>query len=340
MASNIWLSMPLLMLSELESAMAMIEARDQKEILQVKDSWQEALEEASEILSWPDSLVIQYNPATWRSHHYVVSMRFITYPWDDLTVFEFTTPNNILPFDCLEQKFAKVGVMLHEIGHLVDDARWGIGLKASAEASEEFITGEQRAELFAFACHPVAAFEANLALVESTARLLGIDLGKHSKEVAAIETMGHAGLAGDADPIDVLKGIQDLGVPMDSILEGYLAIISFSMAGLTTVPEMNCSRGLGIKRPADLDRANWWLCQYLRDEMGLEELQEKLMGVDYFAFSEEGHDPLECLDFGYINRENAKENMSRARKYFGEEPCFRDLLRAVEALEARMSLAF
>jgi hypothetical protein len=70
------------------------------------------------------------------SHHYVVGMRFITYLWDDLTVFEFITPNDILPFDCFGQNFAKAGVMLHEIGHLVDDARWGIDLKALAGASE------------------------------------------------------------------------------------------------------------------------------------------------------------------------------------------------------------
>jgi hypothetical protein len=184
----------------------------------------------------------------------------------------------------------------------------------------------------------VAAFEANLALVESTARSLGIDLGKHSKAVAAIETMGHAGLAGDVDPIGILKGIQDIGFPMDRILNEYLTVFSFSMAGITTVPEMNCSRGLGIKRSEGLEMANWWLCRYLRDEICLEEHQEKLMGVDYFAFSEEEHDPLECLDFCYINRVKAKENLSRARKYFGEEPCFGDLLRAVEALEASMSL--
>ena len=326
------------MLSELESAMAMIEARDQKEVLEVKDGWQEAMEGASEILSWPDSFVIQYNPATWRSHRYVVGMRLVSYPWDELTVFEFTTPNGMLPFDCFGQKFAKVGVMLHEIGHLVDDARWGFDLEALAQDSEEFITREQRAELFAFACHPVAAFEANLALVESTTRLLGINLGRHSKTMAAIETMGHAGLAGDADPIEILKGIQDLGFPVDRILEGYLAVFSFSMAGLTTVPEMNCSRGLGIKRSECLERANWYLCQYLRDEIDLDELQENLIGMDYLAFSEEGYDPLECLDFGYVNREKAKENLSQARKYFGEEPCFEDLLRSVEALETRTSL--
>lgn len=324
------------MLSDMESAMALVEGQELQAVSAVKDAWQQALNHASKILKWPDRFIVQYNPAIWRRSRYPVGMRLLSDPFADHLIFEFATPNYVLPFDCFEPEMAKLGVMLHEFCHLIDDERWGFDLGGLAEEAGEFITREQRAELLAFACCPIALFEANLALVESTARMLGVDLGEHSRALAAVETMGHAGLAGDMDPLEVFRSAQADGVPADKIVEEYLCTFAFSLAGLTTAPDNNERQGLGIKRSRDLAQANGWLCLYLRGGMDLEELQELLEGIGYYAFSEEGYDPLDSLDFAYIDRRAARENIERAKRYFAEEPCFGDLRRSVEEMGARV----
>ncbi len=320
----------------MESAMALVEGQELQAVSAVKDRWQQALDEAAKILKWPDRFLVQYNPAIWRKSRYPVGMRLLSDPFADHLIFEFATPNYVLPFDCFGPERAKVGVMLHEFCHLIDDARWGFDLGSLAEEAEEFITREQRAELLAFACCPIGVFEANLALIESTARMLGVELGEHYRALAAVETMGHAGLAGDADPIEVFRSVQAEGLPTDKILEAYLCTFAFSLGGLTTAPDGNERRGLGIKRSRDLDQANEWLCRHLRGEMDLPKLQELLDGIGYFAFSEEGYDPLDSLDFAYIDRRAARENIERAKGYFAGEACFGDLRRAVEEMGARV----
>jgi hypothetical protein len=324
------------MLSDMESAMALVEGQNLDAISAIKDGWQQALDEASNILKWPDRFLVQYNPAIWRRSRYLVGMRLLSDPFADHLIFEFATPNYILPFDCFGPERAKVGVMLHEFCHLIDDERWGFDLGSLAEEADEFITREQRAELLAFACCPIGVFEANLALVESTARMLGVKLGEHSRALAAVETMGHAGLAGEADPIEVFRSVQAEGLSADEILEEYLCTFAFSLAGLTTAPDKNERLGLGIKRSRDLTQANEWLCRHLRGEIELEELHERLAGVGYYAFSEEGYNPLDSLDFAYIDRSAAGENIERARMYFAGEECFGDLRRAVEEMGARI----
>ncbi|MFB3765481.1 MAG: hypothetical protein ACE14P_09565 [Methanotrichaceae archaeon] len=320
------------MLNDMESAMALVEGQKLEAVSAVKDEWHLALEEASKMLKWPDKFIVQYNPAIWRRSHYPVGMRLLSDPFKDYLIFEFATPNYILPFDCFEFKMAKIGVMLHEFSHLIDDERWSFDLSSLAIEAGEFITREQRAELLAFACCPIGVFEANLALIKSTARMLGVELGRHSQALAAIETMGHAGLAGGADPIEVFKEAKADGVPADKIIEHYLCTFSFSMAGLTTTPDLNESQGLGIKRSKDLTQANKWLCQHLKGEVDLSELQMHLEDIGYYAFSEEGYDPLGCLDFTFVDRMAAKENISHAKSYFMEEPYFSDLLNATETL--------
>jgi hypothetical protein len=50
-------------LSDLESAMALVEGLELEAVSSVKDWWQQAMEEASKILKWPEHFVVQYNPA-------------------------------------------------------------------------------------------------------------------------------------------------------------------------------------------------------------------------------------------------------------------------------------
>lgn len=324
------------MLNDMESAMALVEGQKLEAVSAVKDKWLLALEEASKILKWPERFIVQYNPAIWRRSHYPVGMRLLSDPFKEYLIFEFATPNYILPFDCFELGRAKIGVMLHEFSHLIDDERWGFDLRSLAIEAGEFITREQRAELMAFACCPIGVFEANLALIMSTARMLDVELGDHSKALAAAETMGHAGLAGEADPIEVFKETQGEGIPADKILEHYLCTFAFSLAGLTTTPNLNERQGLGIKRSKDLTQANKWLCQHLRGEVDFPKLQDLLEDIGYYAFSEEGYDPLSCLEFTCVDRMAAKENISHAKSYFAEEPCFMDLLNATEALRMKL----
>ncbi len=141
-----------LMLSDLESAMALVEGQELEAVSAVKDGWQQALEDASKILKWPEGFTIQYNPAIWRGSRYTVGIRLLSNPFDDILIFEFSTPNYVLPFDCFASPNAKVGVMLHEIAHRIDDARWGFDLRGLRREAGDYITREQRAELLAFAC--------------------------------------------------------------------------------------------------------------------------------------------------------------------------------------------
>lgn len=320
----------------MESAMALVEGQKLESVSAVKAEWQQALEAASKILKWPERFNVQYNPAIWRRSRYPVGMRLLSDPFNDHLIFEFATPNYILPFDCFDLGMAKVGVMLHEFSHLIDDDRWGFDLRSLAAEAGEFITREQRAELLAFACCPIGVFEANLALITSTARMIGAKLGESLKPLAAVETMGHAGLAGEADPIEVFREAQADGIPADKILEHYLCTFAFSLAGLTTTPELNESKGLGIKRSKDLAQSNKWLCKHLRGELDLTELLELLEHVGYYALSDEEHDPLSSLDFTFVDRMASKKNISHAKSYFAEEPCFMDLLKASEALSIKL----
>jgi hypothetical protein len=249
------------MLSDLERAMALVEGQEQQEVSAVKDRWQEALDDASKMLKCSDRFMVQYNPAIWRGSRYVVGMRLLSGPWAEHLIFEFATPNYVLPFDCFEPPMAKIGVMLHELAHLIDDARWGFDLDSLAKEAGEFVTREQRAELLAFACCPIGAFEANLALIQATARMLGVELGQHGKVLAAVETTGHAGLVREVDPVEVYREIQAEGILVDRILEEYLCTFVFALAGLAAVPDQNLRRDLGIKRSRDLTKANEWLCR-------------------------------------------------------------------------------
>lgn len=324
------------MLSDLESAMALVEGQELEAVSSVKDWWQQAMVEASEILKWPERFVVQYNPAIWRGSRYVVGMRLLSDPWSELLIFEFATPNYILPLDCFTEAGAKKGVMLHELAHLVDDNRWGFDLGELRKEAGQFVTREQRAELLAFACSPLEVYQANLALVQSTAWMLGVDLGQRTKALAAVETAGHAGLPRKVDPIDVYREIQGEGIPMDRVLQAYLCTFVFALAGLATVPDDNLRDDLGIKRSEDLTQANEWQFRHLRGEMGYAELQEWLDGVGYYGFSQKDYDPLSCLDLSCVDRKTAAENVDGARSYFGEEPCFADLQIAIERLGGRL----
>jgi hypothetical protein len=324
------------MLSDLESAMALVEGQELVSVSSVKDWWQQAMEEASRILKWPERFIVQYNPAIWRGSRYVVGMRLLSDPWAELLIFEFATPNYILPFDCFGEGGAKKGVMLHELAHITDDDRWGFDLGGLAAEAGEFVTREQRAEMLAFACSPLEVFQANLALVQATAWMLGVDLGQHDKALAAVETAGHAGLPREVDPIDVYREIQAEGIPVDRVLESYLCTFVFALAGLVTVPGQNLRQDLGVKRSKDLTMANDWLCKYLLGEMDLSELQKQLEGVGYYGFSRKDYDPLSCLDLSCVDRKAAGENIAHARSYFGEEPCFVDLRMAVDKMEMKL----
>ena len=119
-------------------------------------------------------------------------------------------------------------------------------------------------------------------------------------------------------------------------MERYLWTFVFALAGLTTVPELNDRQGLGIKRSRDLRQANERVCSYLRGEMDLPELEEMLLEIGYYVFPDEEHDPLGSLDFTWVDRKIARENIALARERFAERAQLEDLLGAVEKLEMRL----
>jgi len=316
--------------------MALVECQQLLAVSSVKDSWQQAMDSASKILKPPEKFIVHYNPAIWRGSRYTVGIRLLSDPWSHHLIFEFATPNFALPGDCFSSDKAKMGVMLHEFAHLIDDQRWGFDLRGLRTEAGDYVTREQRAELLAFACDPLAVLEANSALVQSTARMLGIDLAGHVSAWAAAETAGHAGLVRKRDPIPFFRGIQEQGVAADRILEAYLCTFVFALAGLVVVPEQNQMQGLGIKRSGDLARASEGLCRHLRGQMSPEELERLLEEVGYYGFSGEGYDPLSCLDFACVDLQAATDNLELASDYFLKEETFSDLRLAAEKIRTKI----
>jgi hypothetical protein len=330
------------MLSDLEAAIVSVEGVDPATVLWVKDAWEMARAKASSILYWPDKLIVEYNPAIWRISRFPVGIRLFSSPWIRAFVFEFASPNSRLPFDCFPSEDAKLGVMIHEIAHLIDDNAWNFDLPALIRESREYVTREQRAELLAFASAPCSIFRANQSLIESTMRALGLPRDKFQQEIramAAVETLGRIGMERSSDLVKLYEEIEEEGLPAYRILEEYISTNAFSLAGLTTAPHLNESRDYGIKRARDLTMARAYLCRYLRGQMDRSSLVSELSGLGYKVRKDEAikdYKPLSCIELGGLQAEPGEMNRSRARGFFGEcaaWSCFQDLERCLEDIE-------
>lgn len=331
------------MLSDMESAIALVEDQDPETISKVKDSWHLALAESSKVLSWPDRLIVEYNPAIWRISRHPVGIRLISSPWEKIFIFEFATPNFVIPFDCFPSIESKTGVMFHEIAHLIDDRRWGFDLRKLARDSSEYVTREQRAELLGFSGNPLGIFEANKALIESTMKKLGYDpaeLGEYLMPLAAVETLGRIGMERSDDIVGFYAEIEANVFPVHTVLEEYLAMNVFSLAGLTTEPGQNDSDAHGIKRSRDLASARVWLCEYLKGNIGIRNLEKKLGDLNYKVKIDpaiQGYNPVSSIDLKHLDPVLAEKNISSAIQIFQYEvpwKCFEDLLEALEKIDA------
>jgi hypothetical protein len=330
------------MLNELEAAMASVEGVDTTMLLEVKDAWEEAHAQASNILCWPDKLIMAYNPAIWRISRFPVGIRLLSSPWSRTFLFEFASPSSRLPFDCFPNEDAKLGVMVHEIAHLIDDNAWDFDLPALIRESREYVTREQRAELLAFAGAPCSIFNANRSLIESTMRGLRLPREKFRQEIrmmAAAETLGRIGMERSGDMVKLYEEIEEMGLPVHRILEEYISTNAFSLAGLTTAPCLNESRDYGIKRARDLTMARAFLCRYLRGQLDLLSLRSELRDLGYKVRKDEtikDHKPLSCIELASIQAGPGERNRSRARAFFGEYAgwsYFQDLERCLEEIE-------
>jgi hypothetical protein len=271
-----------------------------------------------------------------------VGIRLFSSPWSRVFVFEFASPSSRLPFDCFPSEDAKLGVMVHEIAHLIDDNAWGFDLPALIRESREYVTREQRAELLAFVGAPCSIFHANRSLIESTMRGLGLPREKFRQEIrgmAAVETLGRIGMERSSDLVKLYEEIEDEGLPAHRILEEYMSTNAFSLAGLTTTPHLNESRDYGIKKARDLHAARAYLCGYLRGQLDLSSLRSELRDLGYKVRKDETikeHKPLSCIELASIRAEPGEENRSRARAFFheySEWSCFQDLERCLEDIE-------
>jgi len=330
------------MLSDLEAAIVSVEGLDPDIVSGVKDAWEKAHAKAANILYWPDKLIVEYNPAIWRIARFPVGIRLFSSPWSRIFVFEFATPNSRLPFDCFPSQEAKLGVMVHEIAHFIDDHRWNFDLPALIRESREYITREQRAELLAFVGAPCSIFHANQSLVESTMQGLGLPKEKFQQEIramAAVETLGRIGMERSGDLVKFYEEIGELGLPAHRILEEYLSTNAFCLAGLTTTPHLNESRDYGIKKARDLHAARADLCRYLRGQLDLSSLRSELKELGYKVSKDETikeYKPLSCIEFSSLRAELGEETRSKARAFFQEYAawsCFQDLERCLEDIE-------
>jgi hypothetical protein len=330
------------MLSDLETTIAIIEQQDIELIASIKEGWQWALEKALGLLKWNDQLVVEYNPAIWRISRYPVGLRLFSYPWKNVFIFEFGTPNHVFPFDCFESKEAKFGVMLHEIAHFIDDDYCGFDLRSVIEESRNYVTREQRAELLAFCSYPQGIFEANKSLITATIRNANLDPMDADDLLAfsAIETLGRIGMNRSDNLINFFRELDDKGTFICGILENYVSNYVFSLAGLTPCPDLNESKNFGIKKSRVLAFVTRRLNEYLRKRIDLSSLEDSLKSLNYKVHAEgaiSDYNPLRCIDFRFLDVELAESNISPAKLVFDETSswnCFADLGEALERIEA------
>lgn len=330
----------------MEKAIAYIEQQEFEIISTIKESWLLAFEKALTILPWSDVFLVEYNPNIWRILRHPVGIRMILSPLGKYIIFEFATPNHALPFDCFDAHTAKIGVMVHEIAHLIDDLRWDFDFKSLAVESREYVSREQRAELLAFAGCPLGIFEANKALIRATINRLGYDQAEFQgflNLLAAVETLGRLGMNRGDDIIELYKYIENKDIPVHMILREYLATNVFSLAGFTTGPDLNMSTEHGIKKSKDLTLARIMLCEYLDGKIDHKSFKEKLEKLHYKVRVDsaiQDYNPLNCIDFDHLNQEKAKKNISEALKVFQDKTpwkCFYDLQKVLVEIDTRLS---
>lgn len=326
------------MLNDMESAIAFIEKQDTEVISRIKNAWSRAFEKASRILLSPEKLRIEYNPAIWRISRHPVGIRMVSSPWGMYFIFEFASPNLVLPFDCFPSEEAKTGVMLHEIAHLIDDRRWGFDLRKLIADSSNYVTREQRAELLSFASYPLGIFEANRALIISTLKKLGYSQdipGDYLAPLAAVETLGRIGM-NRSDDLIRFYGEVETHFPVHRVLEEYISTYVFSPAGLVTVPDLNTCNDFGIKKSGDLALARAWLCKYLRGEIEISELEEKMDKISY-SVKHKSYNPVSSMDFVHLDLKLAEEYRKEALRAFADYShwkSFADLQNAIEKIDA------
>ena len=333
------------MLNDLESVIASIENQDPEVISKVKDNWQKAFKNASSILCCPENFIVEYNPAIWRISRFPVGIRLISYPWRNVFIFEFAFPNSRFPLDYFSSEIAKTGVMVHELAHFIDDVRWGFDFRQLFKESRDYVTREQRAELLAFAGCPQGIIEANKCLIESTLIELGYeptDFFPHLGSIAAVETLGRIGMNRQDDLIRFYRDMEDASVPVHKILKAYISSFIFSLAGLTTAPNLNENDAYGIKRATDLQLARMWLCRYLREKVSLQSLECMLGKLGYKVRVDSlipDYNPLSCIDFQNLNLKLARDNISSTGSKLrdvGNWRCFDDLRNALEEVDMRL----
>jgi hypothetical protein len=330
------------MLSDMEAAIVFVEGLAPDIVSGVKDAWEEASAGAINILCWPEKLIVEYNPAIWRISRFIVGIRLFSTPWSRAFVFAFASPNSRLPFDCFPSRDAKLGVMVHEIAHLIDDHSWSFDLHALIRESRKYVTREQRAELLAFVGAPCSIFHANQSLIESTMQGLGLPREKFRQKIrvmAAVETLGRIGMDRSGNLVRIYEELEEEGLQVHRILEEYISTNVFSLAGLTTAPHLNESRDYGIKKAKDLAIARDYLCRFLRGRLDKSFLRSGLKDLGYKVCRDEmikEHNTLGCIELGSVQAEAAEENRSKARKFFGEYAewsCFQDLERCLDDIE-------
>lgn len=316
------------MLGEMEAAMAFVEQQNTEKITKVKEAWELALKSCLPLFKNPRKFIIEYNPAGWRASRQLAGLRIVSCMGESYLIFEFSTPNSILPFDCFESYEAKQGVIAHEISHVIDDARWNFSFKELIFESNNFITREQRAELMAFVANPLAIYEANKALISSTSKKVGIDLNGYIEPFAAMETLGRIGFERSDDILSFFFDIENK-LRVHRILEEYLSSNLFCFAGLVTPPNLNNSKDYGIKTAKHLFLARKEICDYLKNKINRYMLNERLESFGYKIGGSTDHDAWQSVELNNLNGELAKKNLENALKQFSMKhsdwKCFYDL---------------
>lgn len=223
----------------------------------------------------------------------------------------------------------------------------GFDFRQLFKESRDYVTREQRAELLAFAGCPQGIFEANKCLIESTLIELGYepaDFFPYLGSIAAVETLGRIGMNRHDDLIRFYRDMEDAGVPVHKILNAYISSFMFSLAGLTTAPNLNTSDAYGIKRATGLQLARIWLCRYLREEVSLQSLEGMLRKLNYKVRVDSlipDYNPLSCIDFQNLNLELAKDNRSSTRSKRRDVEnwrCFDDLRNALGEIDMSLDM--
>ncbi len=261
-------------LSVPEIAAASVENVEKKLLEEVKKGWRKALHQVKDDFNFKGNINVEYNPLIWHVAYYPIGTRIYHTLGGTFTIIEFSTPNKKIPFDIFSSSKSKIGVMAHEIAHILDDQKWySMDYKKIAYEAENYVSREQRAELLAFFYEPLGIIDSNISLINVASYISRTNISdEYVMGYAILEALGRIGMNRNINiPLFFKEMGENQRVDIPRLLRSHITY-PFSLAGLLTLPGRE---SIGITRTSDLIICREKLINYLEGGLNLKELNKE-----------------------------------------------------------------